>query len=127
MDDAEQFFYERAGYSYDPTTQTQDEGRRETAHLLAVAERWAKREGVRFEWMDDWTIGVPHAEFFSAEAYPDGDPQTCEALLVLNDQDKVLASLGCIDDADADYRRVVEAELSLEAWQLQTAWSERGC
>lgn len=110
-----EFFKERAGWSYDPTRESSDEGRQRSAEQLAAAEEWARGEGVEFTWEGDWDLGThTHAEFFSSDAYPDDEPETCEMVTARLDG-RVVASLGCIDDADDNYRRVVEAELASEA------------
>lgn len=45
----------------------------------------------------------------------DYQPTTCEAAIALDREGDVLASLGCIDDAEENYRRVVAAGLYWEA------------
>lgn len=111
------FFYEHTGWSYDPKTQTEEEGRQETARSLAAAEAWANDNNVRFSW--------------DHEAYPDysgiehrSPLWTC---IAFDDEGEPVASLGNIDlGADADpwmhgipgggalYARVIEAELACE-------------
>ena len=49
----EQFFYDHAGYSYDPKTETKDEGRIRCAKILAVAEILAESRGYTFYWEID--------------------------------------------------------------------------
>lgn len=115
MSSAEQFFYDHAGYSYDPATETPDEGRRRTAADLARAEAWAKAQGHTYEWGPDWQ--VDHVREYP-DAY-DAEPDTCEYVTLSDLLDgNVLAALGCVDDATPEYRRVVEAELAWEAMQL---------
>ena len=111
----QEFFFTHAGFSYDPKRETKDVGRWRCSVALAEAEDVARRAGANFDWEDDWSLGVSHAEFYSDEAYPsnDGEPDSCESCTLVLDGE-VLASLGCIDGADSDYRRVVEAELALE-------------
>lgn len=112
----EKFFYDHGGYSYKPGAETQEQGRIRCARELAVAETRAKDAGFEYEWSDDWAVGS-HKEYFGkGSAYEDGEPSTCESCVLRNEDGDVLASLGCIDDADADYRRVVEAELADEAF-----------
>lgn len=106
------FFYEHAGFSYNPETQTADEGRREGALRLAEAELWAKTNGIEIEWEDDWEVGDHHAEF--GETYENGGPETCEQATITY-EGEIVASLGCIDDASDEYRRVIEAQLAVEA------------
>ncbi len=99
------FFLRNAGYSYDPKTETKQAGRSRCARQLAKAERDAAALGFTFEWQED--------DIFASHGH-DEHPNTCEVCFCL-DGDKVLASLGCIDDATREYRRVIEAELALEA------------
>ena len=93
-----QFFKQNAGYVV---------GRRaEGALALARAERWARSTGsVRFRWVDDinadWDAELQEGCVLERQC-PECGSWTCEA------------SLWGIVDADADYRRVVEAELALE-------------
>src|SRR5437868_9324767 len=44
------FFYQNAGYSYDPKTETADKGRIRCAVELARAEKYARNLGWEFEW-----------------------------------------------------------------------------
>lgn len=108
--DAVEFFYRNAGSSYNPNTETEDEGKRRGATRLAEAEAWAKANGVTFEWSDDWEID--HVKEF--DCYADGGPTTCEMVAAYLDGE-CISSLGCVDDATDEYRRVVEAEVALEA------------
>jgi len=107
------FFLKHAAYSYNPATETKSQGRARTARRLAKAEADAKGLGFTFEWTDDWSCGS-HIEEYGEESYPE-EPTTCETCICKSFHGEVLASLSCIDDADAAYRRVVEAELALEA------------
>lgn len=109
MNKAEQFFYEHAGYSFDPKTETQEQGKLRCAKELAEAERIAANLEWRFEWVDDWMGSHDWKEY-------SGEPATCEQCTVYDpSSNRVLASLSCIDDADNNYRRVIEAELAAEA------------
>lgn len=110
MNDTVQWFYDRAGYSYDPKTETPEQGRERAAEILALAEAWAEFAGLEYQWSDDWDVGS-HQEFYG-EAYDD-EPETCEQVYVEGPRG-TFASLGCIDGADQDYRRVIEAELAYE-------------
>lgn len=101
-----EFFLENAGFAYNPRTQTPEEGKLEGAKSLAEAEAWAIQEGITFEWEDDWSVGDHSAHYGYAF-----NPVRCEIVTVrLNGE--VIDVLGCVDDADANYRRVVEAELA---------------
>jgi hypothetical protein len=112
------FFYEHAGYGWNPETEAEQEGHARSARTLAVAEMRAKARGFVFTWSKDWEVGN-HKAFYGADsAYADQEPDTCETCVAYYD-DEVVASLGCIDDATPEYRRVVEAELAAEA--LRTA------
>ena len=109
---AVEFFYEHAGWNYNPEHETEEQGHRRCAEALAKAERWAREAGVEFSWEDDWEVGDHTTEF---DCYEDGGPETCERAAA-SFEGEVLASLCCIDDATDEYRRVVEAELALQAW-----------
>jgi len=105
------FFYANAGTSYNPATETKAQGKARGARRLAKAERLARQLGYTFRWGDDWTCGDHTKEY---DCYEDGSPETCEYCQMLDPAGKVVQSLGCIDDATREYRRVVEAELALE-------------
>lgn len=102
------FFYKHAGYSHDPKKETRAQGRRRGAKALARAEAEASARGWRVEWEGD------------PEAYEMGDAETEEPREVLgavlrDENGHVLGSLWGIGDPTREYRRVVEAELALEA------------
>lgn len=109
------FFYEHAGYSYRPDRETQEAGRRRCAKSLAQAEALASAAGVSFEWSLD---GLTNRE------WTDNGPEygTWQCISRLNG--KVIASLCGVDFGpdkepwDDPYRRVVQAELALEAENL---------
>jgi hypothetical protein len=111
---SEQFFFEHAGYCFDPKKETAEQGRARCAKQLADAERLASEYGWTFEWEDDWSVGSHQRYYGEGSAYEDREPHTCESCVLRDENQKVLASLGCIDDANSEYRRVVEAELALE-------------
>lgn len=106
------FFYKYAGWSYAPGKESPRAGRLRGAKLLAQAEAWARSENLVTEWSDDWDIGDHHA--FYGDAYAENEPTTCEQVRLIDPDGVTLASLGCVDDADNTYRRVVGAELALE-------------
>jgi hypothetical protein len=108
MNKAEDFFYEHAGYSYDPKRQTKEEGRIETAALYARAEKTAKENGWYCEWEYDPDGGSSAGEY-------DEPDQIYYSARLYNEEGEVLASLGGIDDNTMPYKRVVEAELAVEA------------
>lgn len=116
---AEAFFFEHAGSSYDPATETEAGGRMRGAKALAEAEKWASEAGVFFRWVDDedaaafanvCACGEDHGPAFSCIAFLDGES---------------VASLGSVTFGDAGlsgdpYRRVVEAELAAEIMEAST-------
>ena len=114
---AYQFFLANAGFSYDPITETPEVGRERAARLLARAERRASAEGYVFCWRHD--PDIDSSEFSDAE--PAYRLWVCTAWKPAHE---CVASLGGVDfgpDGDpwgSDYRRVVEAELALEALAL---------
>lgn len=110
MNKAERFFYDNAGFSYGQDESPED-GRLRCAVLMAEAERWAARNGIEFTWEDDFEITDHVAEF---DCY-DQEPGTCEGCVARSRKGGVVASLWCIDDATPEYRRVIEAELAMEA------------
>lgn len=107
-----QFFKEQAGYSYDPKTETQAQGRHRCALSLARAERLAKEKGMDFQWepcdttSEEFSNKRPFYRLWACQAHLEGE---------------VVGSLGGIDfGRDVEpwgqpYKRVVEAELALEA------------
>jgi hypothetical protein len=110
-----EFFFEHAGYSYDPDRESRIDGRERCARALATAEAWASAEGYVFEWRVD---SIDSSEY--AAELPAYDLWYC--LLRAPGTNGVLASLGGIDfGRDGDpyqrnqhYKRVVEAELADE-------------
>jgi hypothetical protein len=107
MTDAVTFHYENGGYSYNPATETSEQGRIRCAHEAAAAEVHAATHGWLVRWCDDPIVQDHHYA-------PDG-VQSCEHAALTDATGEVLASLGCIDDADDNYRRVVAADLTIEA------------
>lgn len=122
MNANEQFFFEHAGWSYNPKTETADEGRERGAIALAQAEQRFRESSCWFEWVHDddadasfvndwepadreqWEASEHMAEGCVLYAPPEND----------HGKPRVLASLWGVFDADASYRRVVEAELASE-------------
>jgi len=91
----EQFFYDNAGYSFNPATETPEQGKRRCAAELAKAEQDALNEGWRCRWGRD------------------DDGEYCE--MWTSGGTWLLESLSGIEDPTPEYRRVVEAELALQA------------
>lgn len=108
-----QFFKANAGYSYDPKTQTPEEGQRCCAEALADAEAFARTAGLSFEWRED---DQTDESFRNTD-----DPYNLWVCVCHDEEGGHLTSCGGIDlgrDGKpwADkYRRVMEAELALEA------------
>jgi hypothetical protein len=115
MNKDQQFFFDHAGYSYDPKTETPEQGRERCercAARLADAEMEGRRKGLSFQWsIDD----------IDSTSFTDEKPSWRLYQCVCTDRDgEVLASLGGIDlgrngDYSDPYCRVVEAELAMEA------------
>jgi hypothetical protein len=98
-----QFFMEHAGFGTPP-------GRAVCAASLARAEEQAESAGLRFEWVED---ECPDLSWMDArEVARDHEVLGC---IARSPEGEHLASLWGIVDADANYRRVVEAELAAEA------------
>ena len=95
-----EFFFANAGYSYNPETETPEQGRAKCAQRLAAAEAEADRRGWWVEWIDD--------------GEEDGAPRWCA--LLRDSGSAVLGSLGGIDICDGPYARVVAAELAADVF-----------
>jgi hypothetical protein len=112
MNQAEQFFFENAGYSQDPKFETQAEAQIRCARELAAAEMEACVKGYSFEWMEE---GETTAKWAGKKERPIAFRCLCR-----DPAGYVVESLGGTDFLNNDvwqspYRRVVEAELALEA------------
>ena len=99
-----QFFIDQAGYSYDPKTETPEQGRERCALALAEAETRAAQEGVTYDWSID-RDGCGCEDEGEHESY---------SVLALDANGHVFASLGAVCGLTREYRRVVEAELACE-------------
>lgn len=106
------YFMEWAGTSWKPP-QTKAQGCYQGARRLAAAERWARDAGLTFEWdLDGYT---------SAEWCDDSHPWPTWRCVARDASGTVVASLMGVDFGREGepwgdpYRRVVEAELALEA------------
>jgi hypothetical protein len=109
---AQLFFYEHAGYSYDPKTETAEQGRIRCAVELADAEATGQRLGYTFEW--DWDE-CPDLSWMSDEERKEEHEVLCCRIPDPENTRYSLASLCGITDPDSNYRRVIEAELAQEA------------
>lgn len=100
------FFLEHAGFSYDPKTETREQGQARCAKDLAAAEdalMQAMRIGdVQVIWADDPRTGDEFEEVENVES------------CTIEIDGEIVASLFAIWDADANYKRVIRAELALE-------------
>lgn len=81
---------------------------------MARAEAEAREAGLHFEWADD-PVGWGDVESDLRMGYIDQAPERVECAACLSEDGECLASLCGIEDADDDYRRVIEAELAMEA------------
>lgn len=140
MNSAQQFFFDYAGYSYNPETQSEFVGRVCCAIALADAEAWAVENGAICEWYDDDEPADCQREDGSWEQLPamyccllmrcddcslDFDTATCVERCTRKRGYHVQACLGGIVESDdyrerRAYRRVVEAELASEAYTART-------
>lgn len=116
--DAVQFFYFNASSSYMPGRESQIVGQLLGADELARAEQWARSIGATFEWTEDDQLAD----------YQDNDGKWCEAPAVVcvmsmrqdcGHMHTVESRSGIIESEDwreqMNDRRVIEAELALEA------------
>lgn len=114
VSEGERFFYDHAGWSYDPKTETAEEGRWRSARDLRSAEVHAEREGWYVEWESD-----PDGDYMDADTEWADWPHYQATLY---DQDgNILTSLCGVmfadrgDETSDPYARVVAAELAEEA------------
>lgn len=107
MTTAERFFWKHAGYSV-TQGETKAQGKRRCAIALAEAEAYAQDAAWEFDWSDSWDCD--HEKEYGYT------PETCESCLLTDADGHILASLSCIDDVSNEQRRVIEAELAMEAY-----------
>lgn len=106
----ELFFFDNAGYSYNPKKETAQQGRIQCAKDLAFAELTAERMQWSYSWI--WDTDPDLSWMSEEERSQEHETFVC----ILNDADgNWLESLGGITDPSNDYRRVIEAELAAEA------------
>jgi hypothetical protein len=125
-----QFFLKHAGYSH-AQNETAIQGQRRCARQLAKDEAEALALGVQFDWQDDERAFCYYDE--PTCEYHEGSDHDWPTLFCVAFNDcycsnaahephrNILASLCGIMDPDANYRRVVEAELALEALETLKA------
>lgn len=102
-----EFFRENAGYCTPP-------GKLACALELARAEAWAREEGIDFDWETD----QEPVDYQDAKGnWKQEEGEICSAYRPCGEcgERRVVASLGGIAGATPEYRRVVEAELAMEA------------
>src|SRR4249920_3521828 len=88
-DKSVQFFFENAGYSYDPKTETEAGARERGAHALAKAERDALDMGCSFQW---------HQDNIDSSDFSDEEPAWALWVCLMHDASgKVVQSLGGVD------------------------------
>ena len=108
MTKLEQFFFDNAGVGWNPQTETKQEGQARGAAELAKAMHYALDKGWTFEWgADDQRCNCGKKNCGHTVEY-------CQ-LEDASNGNHILGSLSGICGATAAYRRVVEAELALEA------------
>ncbi len=130
---AEQFFYDNAGWSYDPKVETSDEGKVKCAKVMAQAEIWARENCYSFQWdyerenpSDVFGKACPKREKCIDDKCPYAhyNPKNdffCATIWDNSDTPEVVGSLGMIAAPSPEYRRVVEAELAMEAQAREEA------
>jgi hypothetical protein len=107
------FFIANAGYNHS-MNETREQGQLRCATALADAELWALEAGVSFSWDID-------PEIDSSDWDSENEPHATWACLAYDAQGTVIGSLGGVDFGPegnphaSTYRRVVEAEIALEA------------
>jgi hypothetical protein len=115
----EQFFYDHAGFSFDPTKETQEQGKLRCARQMAKAETWAVQNGYMFETMPD-----PDAD----ESFMDDEPQEYQdewrgkafVTIMYGPGGDIKQSLGG-SYGDHLYKHVVRAELAWEEMPAEKA------
>lgn len=112
LNSAELFFFRNAGYSYDPKTETQTEGRIRMARDLAAAAKRVREEGYEYNWSID--------DIDSSDFDDEHEPHKLWQCFMIDPKGNVVESLGGIDlgaDGEPDieeYAMVVAAELASE-------------
>lgn len=116
MNERTQHFYDHAGWSYDPTKETSEQGRRRNARMLAEAELWFMDSVAECDWDIDYDAdrsGVEHSEPLWRCHVWHGDEHEYLGGIDLGE---------CWDDDNAKaYKRVVRAELAAQLmWRVTT-------
>ncbi len=105
------FFLKHGGSSYTPATETRRQGRIRSAKTYAQAEQDARRFGLTFAWAEDWEADD---SWMTPEDRRE-NPLPAESCVCRDPSGHVRAGLHGIFGATPEYRRVIEAELALEA------------
>jgi hypothetical protein len=115
MDADAQFFYDHAGWSYDPASETSEQGRERCAEALANAEQVARVQGWTFAVEDD-PEPVMEDDAGSVELVESGEYVNLMVTMYAENGD-VLGSLGgiVVESEDDPYIRAVKATLADEA------------
>lgn len=113
LSNQQRFFYRNAGWSYNPQTETKRQGRERGARQLAKAETNAAKAGVTFEWVGDECIGCDCSSDTCACCTGEAHASMC--CIARDAAGHVIGSLGSICEPSREYRRVVEAEVAMEA------------
>lgn len=108
MTKQQQFFYDNAGYSVAPG-ETTEQGRERCAIALATAETWAVENG--YEWYEGQDVNADLSWMDEDER----DEAEVIYILLMDENAHVVQSLHGITNPTNAYRRVVRAELALEA------------
>jgi hypothetical protein len=101
------FFKKHGGYSTRPG-ETKKKAIQNSAERLARAEQY----GTDMGWTVTWDYDQEEYQLEDAEEAP---PSEVLVAVLRNSDGSVIGSLGGIGDPDDNYKRVVEAELALEA------------
>jgi hypothetical protein len=108
LPEAIEFFIAHGYRSWNPAIETQEEGIARSAREQAGAELAALNLGWEVRWEDDWDGDHSYTEQAELDGY---EVSTCEQATLYDQDGDHLESLGCVDDADNNYRRVIEAQL----------------
>jgi hypothetical protein len=119
------FFKTHAGYSYDPKTETREEGKQKCARAMAQAEKLfleCEGEDIWFEVEEDFDESCL-GDCENIEDYHSGKYQMYSCYLWRKDESarngrRIILSLHAVSVAEGEsdpYLRVIRAELALEA------------
>jgi hypothetical protein len=124
-----QFFARHGAYSYDPKAETPDQGRMRCARAMATAEAYARDNGWHTEWTQDGECYAWQGECFDVITdwrRVEGETYHGWWATLYDEHGTAIGSLCGVtfedDNRLADpHRRVVEAELALEAMPKEAA------